>query len=107
MAISAKMLGDWNIEALATVVTSAPNSGFPVVNLYCPHHFMALWAHILVPLTEVCLQIHIPTLDMLNQGALLDIERLAEWTTVAEGDVWRSTFWAKNNFVVKNLFKDS
>src|SRR4030065_1570081 len=107
MAISAKMLGDWNIEALATVVTSAPNSGFPVVNLYCPHHFMALWAHILVPLTEVRLQIHIPTLNMLHQGTLLDIKGLAEGATVAEGDVWRSAFWAKNNFVVECLFKDS
>src|SRR4030065_1740698 len=104
MAVSAKMVGDWNVEAFAAVVTSTPNSGFPVINIDCPHHFMALWAHILVPLAEVCLQIHIPALNMLHQGTLLDIERLTEWATVAEGDVWRRAFWAKNNFVGYYLF---
>src|SRR4030067_1537833 len=98
------MFRDWNVEAFATVVTGTPNSGFPVINIDCPHNFMALWAHILVPLTEVRLQIHITTLNVLHQGTLLDIKGLAEWATVAEGDVWRSAFWAENNFVVELLF---
>src|SRR3990170_6469806 len=107
MAVSAKMFGDWNVEAFAAVVTGTPNSSFPVINIDCPHHFMALWAHIRVPLAEVRLQIHIPAFNMLHQGTLLNIKRLAEWATVAEGDVWRQAFWAKNNFVVECLFKDT
>ena len=107
MAVSAKMFGDWNVEAFATVVTGTPDSGFPVINIDCSHRFMALWAHILVPLTEVRLQIHVAALNMLHQGTLLNIKRLAEWATIADGDVWRGAFWAKNDFVVECFFKNS
>ena len=106
MAVSAKMLGDWNVEAFTAVATGTPNSGFPVINIDRPHYFVTLWANVRVPLAEVRLQIHIPALHMLHQGALLDIKRLAEWATVTDGDVWRIAFWAKNNFVVEFLFKN-
>ena len=70
-----------------------------LVNVDFPHLLMAFGADVFVSLAEILLQIHVPAFHVLNQRALLDVERFAVGTAVTERNVRGATFWADYDFV--------
>jgi hypothetical protein len=75
-----------DIKALAAIVACTPDSSLPIVHIRLSQLVVASGTHKSFLLPETIFNIDVPALNVFNKGAFLNIERLAVWTTVSDGD---------------------
>jgi hypothetical protein len=75
-----------DIKTLAAIVACAPDSSLPIVHVRLSQLVVASGTHKSFFLPETIFNIDVPALNVFNKGTFLNIERLAVWTTVSDGD---------------------